>query len=194
MTPHREGKAALRAELRARRDAFVLDMTPGARARLERMTADRAAPFLAGGSCVAGYIAVGSEFSCLPMLKDAAAMGMTIALPHVASRESAMRFLRWRPGDSLEAGHRGLLQPRTDSPELIPDRILTPLLGFDSALWRIGQGAGFYDATFAAMPSAVRIGVGWSVQQADHIPRDPWDRPLHVMVTETIVIEGKDRA
>jgi 5-formyltetrahydrofolate cyclo-ligase len=194
MTSHLERKAALRAELRARRDGFVLDMTSLERARLERLAAERALRFLAGGSCVSGYIAIGSEFSCLPMLEAAAAIGMTIALPHVASRESPMRFQRWQPGESLETGHRGLLQPRRDSPELIPDRILTPLLGFDSALWRIGQGAGFYDAAFAAMPRAVRIGVGWSVQQDAEIPRDPWDRQLHVMVTETLVIEGKDRA
>jgi 5-formyltetrahydrofolate cyclo-ligase len=194
MTSHRERKAALRAELRARRDGFVLDMTSAERTRLERLAAERAAPFLAGGSCVSGYIAIGSEFSCLPMLEAAAAMGIAIALPHVANRESPMRFLRWQPGESLEPGHRGLLQPRSDSPKLIPDRILTPLLGFDSALWRIGQGAGFYDTAFAAMPSAVRIGVGWSVQQATEIPRDPWDRQLHVMVTEALVIEGKDRA
>jgi 5-formyltetrahydrofolate cyclo-ligase len=194
MTSHRERKAALRAELRARRDGFVLDMTSTQRTQFEQLAAERAAPFLAGGSCVSGYIAIGSEFSCLAILEAAAAIGMTIALPHVASRESPMRFLHWHPGEVLEAGHRGLLQPRIDSPQLIPDRIITPMLGFDSALWRIGQGAGFYDAAFAAMPSAVRIGVGWSVQQADDIPRDPWDRPLHVIVTETIVIEGKDRA
>jgi 5-formyltetrahydrofolate cyclo-ligase len=194
MTSHRERKAALRAELRARRDGFVLDMTSTQRTQFEQLAAERAAPFLAGGSCVSGYIAIGSEFSCLAILEAAAAIGMTIALPHVASRESPMRFLHWHPGEALEAGHRGLLQPRIDSPQLIPDRIITPMLGFDSALWRIGQGAGFYDAAFAAMPSAVRIGVGWSVQQADDIPRDPWDRPLHVIVTETIVIEGKDRA
>jgi 5-formyltetrahydrofolate cyclo-ligase len=193
MTLYRERKAALRAELRARRDAFILDLPPGERERLERRAADRVMPILAGGTCVSGYIAIGSEFSCLPMLERAAAIGMRIALPYIAGRESPMRFLQWRPGESLECGHRGLWQPAIDSPEIFPDRILTPLLGFDSELWRIGQGAGFYDAAFAAMPAARRIGIGWSVQQANEIPRDSWDRPLHIMVTETIVIEGKDR-
>jgi len=194
MTSARQRKAALRAELRARRDGFVLDMSAQERDRLERRAADGVMPFLVGGTCVSGYIAIGSEFSCLPMLEAVAAIGVTVALPHVAGRDSPMRFLQWQPGDSLEPGPRSLLQPRSDSPALTPDRILTPLLGFDSALWRIGQGAGFYDQAFAFMPAAVRIGVGWSVQQADAIPRDPWDLPLHVMVTETIVIEGKDRA
>lgn len=194
MTSRRERKAALRAELRAVRDAFVIDMPPGERERLERVAARTMARFLAGRACVSGYIAIGSEFCCLPMLEAAAAAGLAVALPHITTRESPMRFLRWRPGESLERGRRGLLQPAPDSEEIIPDILITPLLGFDSGLWRIGQGAGFYDAAFAAMPHALRVGVGWSVQQTDDIPRDAWDQRLHAIVTETIVIEGKDRA
>jgi 5-formyltetrahydrofolate cyclo-ligase len=193
MTPAQEHKAALRAELRARRDGFLLDMAAGERERLEQDVARKAMTFLAGGLCVSGYIAIGSEFSCLPILSAAAAMGIATALPHVTTRESPMRFLRWQPGDPLEKGQRGLWQPPADFPEILPDRIITPLLGFDSRLWRIGQGAGYYDAAFASMPHAIRVGVGWSIQQVADIPRDDWDRQLHAMITETLVIEGKAR-
>ena len=33
-------------------------------------------------------------------------------------------------------------------------------------------------------PDAWRIGVAWSVQQVDALPTDPWDLPLHAIVTE----------
>ena len=50
---------------------------------------------------------------------------------------------------------------------------------------RLGQGAGQYDRAFAAHPAAWRIGVAWSVQQVDALAPDPWDVPLHAIVTES---------
>lgn len=194
MTSTPEAKAALRARLRARRDGFVLDMAPGDRARHEARVADHIAPFLGRAGCVSGYIAIGAELSCLPVLEAAAGAGIATALPYVTGRGSPMRFLHWRPGDPLAAGPLGLLQPLLDAPDIEPDLIVTPLLGFDAALWRIGQGAGFYDASFAAMPRAARIGVAWSVQQAEAIPREPWDVRLHAVVTELGVHEGSEDA
>ena len=37
-------------------------------------------------------------------------------------------------------------------------------------------------------PEALRIGIAWSVQQVDELPRDPWDMPLDAIVTETELI------
>ena len=62
--------------------------------------------------------------------------------------------------------------------------ILTPLLAFDAALNRLGQGAGHYDRAFAANAGAWRIGVAWSVQRVETLPADPWDVPLHNIITE----------
>ena len=81
-------------------------------------------------------------------------------------------------------GAFGLLQPRSDAEEVSPDLILAPLVGFDRALRRIGQGAGFYDRAFARLPDARRIGLAWSVQEVDALPTDPWDVPLHAVATE----------
>ncbi len=184
-------KAALRAELRAARDAFVRDLGPGERARLEARAAASLSPFLAGAGCVAFYQAVGAEPGCDPAIAAAAAAGITIALPHVEARDGAMRFLRWAPGDPLVRGWRGLLQPPGDAPEMRPDVVVVPLLGFDSALVRIGQGAGFYDRALAVLSNVRKIGFGWSVQQRPAIACDPWDVPLDAVVTEAFVIEGR---
>jgi 5-formyltetrahydrofolate cyclo-ligase len=181
----------MRAVLRARRDAFVLNLAEGERVRLEDRAASSFVRWLEPSRRVSGYLAVGSEFSCLPVLRAAAAAGLETALPYVTRRDVPMRFLAWAPGDSLEPGPSGLLQPAADAREVLPDLIVTPLLGFDAGLWRIGQGAGFYDRSFAAMPRARRIGVGWSIQQVAEIPRDPWDERLHAIVTERAVFEGE---
>ena len=82
------------------------------------------------------------------------------------------------------AGPFGLLQPPGDAEEVVPDLILTPLVAFDRTLARLGQGAGHYDRAFARFPNARRIGVAFSVQQVDRLPTDPWDMPLHAIITE----------
>ena len=78
----------------------------------------------------------------------------------------------------------GLRQPAVTSAECAPDLIVTPLLGFDRRGGRIGYGAGHYDRAFQRFPGARRIGFAWSVQQVDAVPLDPWDVPLHAVVTE----------
>ena len=183
-------KPAVRAALRAARDGFVLGLAPGERGRLESRAAEYLAPLIAGGPCVAFYHAIGSELDCGAAISAAVARGIQVVLPHVERRDGAMRFLAWTPGDPLESGWRGLIQPRADAAEIIPDTIVAPLLGFDSARARLGQGAGFYDRAFAALPDAKKIGLGWSIQQRPVIACDPWDVPLDAVVTEAGVFEG----
>jgi 5-formyltetrahydrofolate cyclo-ligase len=178
-------KAELRRTLRARRARFVADEAVVAQLLVHTlMLSEHAAPHLAGAQIVAGYVSDGEEVDPLPLLFRALDRGCRVALPRIAGRDDAMTFHLWHPGDDLVPGPRRLLQPRADAPVVDPDLILTPLLGFDAALNRIGQGAGFYDRAFALRPAARRIGLGWSVQAVDALPVDPWDMPLHGVATE----------
>lgn len=182
-------KPALRAELRAARDGFVLGLAPGERARLECRAAGHLMARLGGAQRVAFYWGMGAEIGCEIAISLTENMKISTCLPYVEDRHSVMRFLRWIPGDRLEPGWRGLLQPAADAPEIEPDLIVTPLLGFDSRLMRLGQGAGFYDRAFAARPGVGKIGLGWSIQSRPVIAADPWDVPLDAVVTEAGVIE-----
>lgn len=66
-----------------------------------------------------------------------------------------------------------------------PDLILTPLLAFDGAGGRLGQGGGYYDRTFAALPEAIRIGLAFAGQEVDHLALEPHDIRLHGVLTES---------
>lgn len=177
-----EGKHVLRARMRAERDEFA--MTSDAVIAAPATFLDRLEP----GRVVASYIPVGSEADPSPLAAAARAAGCVIALPHVTGRGGTMRFLAWDEGDPLEPGPLGLRQPADDAPEVTPDIFLTPLVAFDDALNRLGQGAGFYDRAFAANPDAFRLGVAWSIQQLLMIDTDAWDVPLHAVVTEQGVV------
>ncbi|PTQ11648.1 5-formyltetrahydrofolate cyclo-ligase [Sphingomonas oleivorans] len=178
-------KSELRTLLRSRRAAHVRMLGEAGDLDLARHhIAGRIMARLDGATILSAYLSDGAEVDALPTLEAAAAQGLETALPHVTRRTEPMRFLRWRPGDALVEGPFGLRQPRDDAPELLPDLILTPLLGFDRTLARLGQGAGFYDRAFASLPAARRIGLAWSVQEMPALPCDPWDIPLHAIVTE----------
>ena len=57
------------------------------------------------------------------------------------------------------------------------------------ALNRLGQGQGHYDRTFAKHPGALRIGLAWSVQETDSVPINDHDIQLHMIVTESEIIQ-----
>ena len=175
MTPE---KPALRARLRAVRDQFAAES--GCAILAPEAFVERLVP----GSVVATYFPVGSEADPTQLAAAAAERGCRLALPFVVDRAAPIRFLAWQTGEALAAGPFNLRQPAPDSPELAPDVILTPLVGFDARLNRLGQGAGHYDRAFARYEQAWRIGIAWSVQEVPAIPADIWDVPLHAIITE----------
>ncbi|WBH16429.1 5-formyltetrahydrofolate cyclo-ligase [Sphingomonas radiodurans] len=170
-------KRTLRAAARAARDALGASLPT-----LE--VPDPLRALMSPGMIVASYVPLGSEADPAPLMAAAEAAGCTIALPHVVDRATPLRFLAWQRETALVIGPLGLHQPPDDSAEVMPDLVLTPLVAFDRVLGRIGQGAGYYDRAFARLPNAHRIGVAFSVQEVAHVPADPWDVPLHAIITE----------
>ena len=171
-------KAALRAQLRRARDAFLASGPPTIAAP------DELRARFGHGLTVTSYVPMGSEADPSPLARAATDAGCVLALPHVTVRSEPMRFLAWETEAALVAGPFGLSQPAADAIELRPDIILTPLIAFDAKLDRLGQGAGYYDRAFERFADAWRIGVAWSIQQVEDLPTEPWDMPLHAVVTE----------
>lgn len=168
-------KPALRARLRALRDGAARTAIEPPAAFLARLAPD---------IVVAAYVPVGGEADPDHLVAAAAAAGCLIALPHIVDRAAPIRFLSWSADAALTAGPFGLRQPPPDAAPVAPDVILTPLVGFDRRGNRLGQGGGHYDRAFAACPRAWRVGVAWSVQEVDRLVPDPWDVPLHAVITE----------
>jgi 5-formyltetrahydrofolate cyclo-ligase len=172
-------KQALRGQMRAARKAFVLEAHPDI--AVPQAFLDR----LEHGLTVASYVSMGGEADPSPLARAAVEAGCEIVLPHVVDRATPLRFLAWDTEAALIAGPLGLQQPAHTAAERQPDIILTPLVAFDAALNRLGQGAGHYDRAFVAFPGAWRVGLAWSIQQVESLPTDPWDVPLHAIATET---------
>ncbi len=182
--PASPDKATLRAELRRTRRDFVESLAPAGRAAALAAIDRHLAPLIARDGSIAGYVAHRGEADILPCLLNAFHMGRVVALPYVSEGSDRMRFTTWYPDAPLTPGLAGILQPDGTGREIVPAIILAPLVGFDRSGRRLGQGGGFYDRWFADHPTAMRIGIAWSVQEVAVIPPEPWDVPLHAIVTE----------
>jgi 5-formyltetrahydrofolate cyclo-ligase len=136
---------------------------------------------------VAGYWPVGSELDCRPLLHGLDAAGWGCVLPVVVGATLALRFRSWRPGQPLETGGWRIPEPAASAPDIIPTVVLVPMVAFDRAGHRLGQGGGHYDRTLAALRSrgsVLAVGLAFAVQEEPALPAEPHDQPLDWLVTE----------
>ncbi len=110
--------------------------------------------------------------------------GATTALPVVVAPKTPLIFREWHPGIALAEGRLGIPYP-IGSPELRPDNVLLPMLGWDGNGYRLGYGGGFFDRTLAALEPRPRvIGIAYEQAYLPTIYPQPYDIPLDFVVTE----------
>ena len=110
--------------------------------------------------------------------------GATASLPVVVDKGRPLEFWSWRTGERLRPGIWDI--PIPIRRKLVrPDVLLVPLLGFDEAGYRLGNGGGYYDRTLAALtPRPFTIGVGYELGRLKTIRPQPHDIPMDGIVTE----------
>jgi 5-formyltetrahydrofolate cyclo-ligase len=182
-------KAALRRRMRNLRRDFVrrhpeADWLAGeiAEASFRRLLHGRTA------GVAALYRASGSEIDPRSLGEHLIAQGWALALPASERLDAPVVFRAWAPGDPLAPDAVGIAAPPVSAPALTPDVIVCPLIAFDRAGGRLGQGGGYYDRTLQALrreadPPAF-VGFAFSVQEVDHVPVEPHDQRLDAILTE----------
>jgi 5-formyltetrahydrofolate cyclo-ligase len=102
-------------------------------------------------------------------------------------------FSPYHNGVELNANRFGIPEPAFNKglkrPAWALDAVLMPLVGFDNTGGRLGMGGGFYDRTFAFSRLRPRlapklIGVAHDFQRVQELPIEPWDIPLHSVITD----------
>ena len=110
--------------------------------------------------------------------------GWTTALPSVVGPRQPLDFFRWETNSEMDAGVYGIPVPRSRE-RIRPDIVIMPLVGFDEAKYRLGYGAGYFDATLASFePRPRAIGVGFELGRMPTIFPYETDIPMDVIVTE----------
>lgn len=190
MTDLPTDRAALRKDIRARRMAFFKSLPESVRGLAFRVLPSPVLASFPPGARVAIYLSMGSEAPTGALIDFLHERGFRLCLPRLgASVADEMEFCAWAPGEALVPGQLNIPQPGPEAQVVTPDIVLTPMVGFDRRLNRIGNGAGYYDRFFARNPDQPRIGLAWSAQMVDELPVEPWDVPLHMVITEQRIIE-----
>ena len=137
------------------------------------------------GAIVAAYWPIRDELDCKPVLTRLMDSGQPVCLPVVLGDEQPLELRLWEQGAPLYEAGFGTLAPSELAPQVEPDVIIMPLLGFDARGTRLGYGGGYYDRTLAKLKKRPRlVGIAFAAQELDAIPRESHDVPLDVIVTE----------
>jgi len=140
---------------------------------------------------LSAYLAFDGEVDIRPALQQLSSQGVIISLPLISGPASAkiLEFQCWRPGASLVKNAFGIDEPECS--ELIDvhqlDLVLLPLVAWDEEGRRLGMGAGYYDKALAPLSGKTkpqRIGIAFDLQKSVEIPAEPWDIPVHGVITE----------
>ena len=175
-----EQKKLARAQAYTRRAVFQVQ-SDGA--------ADRAADFVleyVSGGVVSAYLPIRSEIDPRPAMLALHDSGHKICVPVIQGAGLPLRFREWTPGCRLQEGPFGAAAP-VDGEWLEPDVLLVPLLAFDTRLFRLGYGGGFYDRTLVGLRAArsvVAAGFAFAGQRVDSVPVDEFDQRLDAVITE----------
>jgi 5-formyltetrahydrofolate cyclo-ligase len=176
-------KKILRAAMRDRRAELAAAM-PDHASRLAGHAPDLE---IAGAALVGGYIALAGEADPSILMARLSARGATLALPRVVAKGAPLAYHSYETGAELAPGAYGILEPRPSAPSADPQIILVPLLAFDATGHRLGYGGGYYDRTLSALRArhpVMAVGVAYAGQEVEKLPRDAFDEPLDMLVTE----------
>lgn len=136
------------------------------------------------GQIVAIYWPICGEPDLRAWSVELGAGGHLRALPVAAHRAAPLIYREWRQDTLLSPDAMKIPAP-AEGPNLIPDIIIAPMVGFDDARYRLGYGGGLLDLTLATMqPRPRTIGIAYANALLPTIYPQPHDIPLDAVVTD----------
>lgn len=176
---------AWRRQKRAELYAARRSMTFGQRREAAQLIATRLDDHCASlrPRCLGFYWPIRHELNLLSWAL-ARAQSLQFCLPVVVAKNRPLEYWMWQPGEVMQSGIWGIPIP-TRRHVVEPDMMIAPLVGFDLALYRLGNGGGYFDRTLAAREThPTVVGVGYAAGELPTIYPMAHDVPMDLIVTE----------
>lgn len=133
---------------------------------------------------IAFYWPFKGEIDCRELITDLLQQGWQAALPAVTKAASPLEFRQWTHETPLIPGVWKIPVPQART-IVIPNVLLIPLVGFDSDLYRLGYGGGYYDRTLAQIePAPIKIGLGFEQSRLTSIYPQTYDIAMDIILTD----------
>jgi len=175
-------RKAERQRLLRERDGLAGEVLAERRARMDAHI-ERVFPDLVHG-VVAFCWPYRNEYDVRHLAAALRRRGARTAMPVVVAPKTPLIFREWHPGVELVKGPLDIPYP-VGSPEVTPDNVLLPMLGWDGDGYRLGYGGAFFDRTLASFARRPRvIGVAYEQAYLKTIHPQPHDIPVDFVVTE----------
>lgn len=144
---------------------------------------------------IALYLPNDGEIDLQPLISEAWSRNKRCYLPVLMPfSENRLWFAPLEPGERMVLNRFGISEPDRNGYQMVKpwsiDLLLMPLVAFDHHGNRMGMGGGFYDRSFAYLRQRNSwrkphlLGTGFELQRVEKLPQQPWDIPLHSVVSE----------
>ena len=143
---------------------------------------------------VASYISKNNEVDTRILIRKALDQKKRVLVPLVKKDTPQLVFSEiTNLGAELAPGNFGVLEPK---PEFFRQQDITsanllfvPGIAWDIEGYRLGWGQGYFDRALKMLPGNVcSIGLGFDLQFVKHVPREQFDLPVKMIVTESRII------
>lgn len=141
---------------------------------------------------VHSYLSFRSEVLTRGIIEDLFERNINVAVPILRgeSGNESMHFSLIDHLENIKPGTYGVPEPNSlkEYSESDFDAVLLPIVAFDGKGMRLGYGKGYYDRFLASLsPKVRRIGLAFSIQEMDLIPKMSHDQLMNNVITEQSV-------
>jgi len=136
------------------------------------------------------YCPINYELNILSVTTDFKIKKLQTCLP-VIERNNSMTFKEWKMEEPFHINRTGILEPNFRNKKIKPQMILVPLVAYDKFKNRLGYGKGFYDRffnKFSKKKNILSVGVAFSFQKTNIIPKEKHDKKLDYILTEKSIV------
>ncbi|HEX4920213.1 MAG TPA: 5-formyltetrahydrofolate cyclo-ligase [Candidatus Bathyarchaeia archaeon] len=146
---------------------------------------------------IACYVSKDSEVNTRTLLRNALDRDKRVLVPVVKTGDIDLFFSEIKElGKELAPGTFGILEPKPEFVRPVDldavDLIFVPGIVWDRDGYRLGWGRGYFDRVLTKLPPHVRsAGLAFNMQLVSRVPRDQFDVPVDMVITESRVIRSR---
>ena len=186
-------KNNLRTFGKKNRSAITLDIESKASLRIQiKYCLDKIFFFNRNIKTSSIYYPINNEITPFGFTKYFKEKNIVMSMPVVNIKKKSMLFRKWSPKDDLAIGPLGNLEPTHEKEIILPQIMIVPMLMFDREFIRLGYGGGYYDKSIIKLKKHfqkekiffITIGLAYSAQEFNKLPREKHDMNLDYIVTE----------